>query len=185
MEGGQLRTWVARAGVLAMVVALLVLGWMFRPRTVAEVGAYAPDARMATLDGDSVALSDHAGQVVLLNFWATWCPPCVREMPAMERVYQKLKDRGFTVLAVSVDRLAPPDSSGRRGANVRQFVERLDLSFPILLDPEGTVERLYNVSGLPTSYVIGPDGRIEGRIVGAREWDSPEYTRRIVELLEE
>jgi thiol-disulfide isomerase/thioredoxin len=136
------------------------------------------------MDGDTATLEQYRGQVVLLNFWATWCPPCVYEMPSMERLYQDMRADGFVVLGVTVD-VDPgePDAQGRSQGIVREYVDRLGVTFPILLDPNGDVEGIYNVSGLPTTYVIGRDGRIEGRIVGAREWDSEEYRGRIMELL--
>lgn len=177
--------WVAGVATVALVGTLVVLGWTHRSDfTAAEVGARAPEVRLVSLTGDTLALSDYRGQVVLLNFWATWCPPCVRELPAMERAYDALRDRGFTVLAVAVDAMPASDGQGP-GANVRQFVDRFDLSFPILLDRTGDTEMEYGVTGLPTSYVIGPDGVIESRVIGAREWDSAEYTQRFLELMEE
>lgn len=178
--------WIATGVVAGLLLGLIVLGWTQRDRfTAAEVGARAPGFDLPTLDGDTTSLDAYDGQVVLLNFWATWCPPCVHEMPSMERLYQDLRARGFVVLGVSVD-VDPgqPDADGRVQGIVREYVDRLGVTFPILLDPAGSVEGVYNVSGLPTTYVIGRDGRIEGRIVGAREWDSEEYRRRIEELLD-
>ncbi|HYE92308.1 MAG TPA: TlpA disulfide reductase family protein [Terriglobales bacterium] len=178
--------WVATGVVAALLLGLIVLGWTQRGRfTAAEVGARAPDFTLVDMNGGEASLSEYRGQVVLLNFWATWCPPCVHEMPSMERLYQDMRARGFVVLGVSVD-VDPgaPDAQGRWQGIVREYVDRLGVTFPILLDPEGTVEDAYNVSGLPTTYVIGRDGRIEGRVVGAREWDSAEYRGRIEELLD-
>lgn len=177
--------WIATGVVAALLVGLIALGWTQRGRfTAAEVGAIAPDFSLVDIDGQMVSLQQYRGQVVLLNFWATWCPPCVHEMPSMERIYQSLRDRGFVVLGVSVD-VDPgdADAEGRSQGIVREYVDRLEVTFPILLDPHGQVEGAYDVSGLPTTYVIGRDGRIEGRIVGAREWDSAEYRARLEELL--
>lgn len=178
--------WIATAVVAAALIGLIAIGWSQRGRfTSAEVGARAPGFTLIDIEGDSVSLEDYRGQVVLLNFWATWCPPCVHEMPSMERVWQDLRARGFVVLGVSLD-VAPgeTDAEGRSQGIVREYVDELQLTFPILLDPTGRVEALYNVSGLPTSYVIGTDGRIEGRVVGSREWDSAEYRDRFEELLD-
>ena len=177
--------WIATAVVAALLVGLIALGWSQRSRfEAAEVGARAPDFALPTMDGDTATLAQYRGQVVLLNFWATWCPPCVYEMPSMERLYQDMRERGFVVLGVSVD-VDPGewDEQGRSQGIVREYAERLGVTFPVLLDPDGTVEGVYNVSGLPTTYVIGRDGRIEGRVVGGREWDSEEYRGRIEELL--
>jgi peroxiredoxin len=178
--------WIATALVAALLLGLIGFGWTQRDRfAAAEVGARAPGFELVTMDGETTTLDAYEGQVVLLNFWATWCPPCVHEMPSMERLYQDLRARGFVVLGVSVD-VDPgvADASGRVQGIVREYVDELGVTFPILLDPDGAVEDVYNVSGLPTTYVIGRDGRIEGRIVGAREWDSEEYRRRIEELLD-
>ena len=183
---GGIGGWIATGVVAALLVGLIALGWSQRARfTSAEVGARAPAFTLPTMDGDTSTLEQYRGQVVLLNFWATWCPPCVYEMPSMERLYQDLRADGFVVLGVTVD-VDPgePDAQGRSQGIVREYVDRLGVTFPILLDPQGTVESVYNVSGLPTTYVIGRDGRIEGRIVGAREWDSDEYRGRIRELLD-
>lgn len=177
--------WIATGIVAALLVALIAIGWTQRGRfTAAEVGARAPGFSLVDLDGETVSLEQYGDQVVLLNFWATWCPPCVHEMPSMERLYQDLRDRGFVVLGVSLDvDPGPVDEQGRSQGIVREYVDRLEVTFPILLDPKGEVEAVYNVTGLPTTYVIGRGGRIEGRIVGAREWDSAEYRARIEELL--
>ena len=177
--------WIATAVVAALLIGLIALGWSQRSRfTAAEVGARAPDFSLPTMDGDTATLAQYRGQVVLLNFWATWCPPCVYEMPSMERLYQDMRERGFVVIGISVD-VDPGewDEQGRSQGIVREYAERLGVTFPVLLDPDGTIESVYNVSGLPTTYVIGRDGRIEGRVVGGREWDSEEYRGRIEELL--
>lgn len=178
--------WVATGLVSALLLGLIAFGWTQRERfEVAEVGARAPDFTLPTMDGDTVGLEQYRGQVVLVSFWATWCPPCLYEMPSMERLYQDLRGQGFVVLGVSLD-VDPgaADARGRSQGVVREYVDTLGVTFPILLDPEGSVEDLYNVSGLPTTYVIGRDGKIEGRVVGAREWDSAEYRARIQELLD-
>ncbi len=115
-----------------------------------------------------------AASVVLLNFWATWCPPCRKEMPAMERLYRTYKDRGLVVLAVSQDQ-APL-------ATVLVFAEELKLSFPVWHDRDGLVGRQYSVPGVPTSYLVGRDGRIAWRVLGEYDWFSPE-ARAVVERL--
>ena len=178
--------WIATGVVAALLLGLIALGWTQRGRfEAAEVGSRAPAFELPTIDGETVSLEQYRGQVVVLNFWATWCPPCVYEMPSMERLYQDLRAEGFVVLGVSVD-VDPgaADAQGRSQGIVREYVDELAVTFPILLDPDRTVESLYNVSGLPTTYVIGRDGRIEGRVVGAREWDSEEYRSRMRELLD-
>ena len=137
-------------------------------------GLTAPDFELRTLEGERRELSDWRGQVVLLNFWATWCKPCEDEMPAMERLYRALRGREFELLAVSVD---------EDRESVERFRARLGLSFPILLDPEQRVARAYQTFRFPESLLIGPDGRVVERYVGGKEWDAPAYAERIRRLL--
>ncbi len=127
------------------------------PAPAPVVGAPAPDFALSTLDGTEVRLADLQGQVVLINFWATWCGPCRLEMPAIEAEYQARKAQGFTVLAVDLDE--PADA-------VAAFVDELDLTFTALLDPGARVFDLYRVRGYPTSYFVNRDGMIDRQHVG-------------------
>jgi peroxiredoxin len=124
----------------------------------------APDFTVPRLAGQSLSLADFKGSVVVLNFWATWCPPCREEMPSMERLYQRYKDRGFTILALSID---------WNVAAVPGFVEGFRLTFPIGLDPEAAVAKVYRVRALPTTVLIDRAGLVVARAAGARNWDSP------------
>lgn len=135
----------------------------------------APSFVLTDLSGARVSLGSLSGKVVLLNFWATWCIPCRTEMPGMERVWQQYHDRGLAIVAVSVD------EGGEK--RIAKFVRRLNLSYPILLDPPSEVAERYEVSGLPASYLIDGEGRLIGRLVGSREWDSPEALSLIEQLL--
>ncbi len=116
-----------------------------------NVGDPAPDFTLKTLDGEKVSLSDFKGRPVLINFWATWCPPCRFEMPAIEKAWQQYKDDGFVVLGVNVEE---PISV------VQRFVENFGLSFPVLLDYKGNVSDMYRLRAFPTSYFVGRDGKI-------------------------
>ncbi len=113
-------------------------------------GTEAPDFTAKTLNGDEITLSKLRGKVVVLNFWATWCPPCRSEMPLFQRVYKKYSDRGFEIIGVSTDA-----SEGQ----VRKFVKEFGLTFPIIMDKQNLTAK-FNVSGLPTSFLIDRDGRI-------------------------
>jgi len=127
----------------------------------------APSAAFQSLNGETVSLGDFRGQVVLVNFWATWCAPCVKEMPSLERLHAALEDEGFAVLAISQDR-------GGSGV-VAPFLARLDLQLlPIYLDPKGVLARQFALEGLPTSFVIDRAGQVRAGLVGPAEWDSPE-----------
>lgn len=121
------------------------------------VGAPAPDLTAETVDGRRVSLVDLRGQVVVLNFWATWCAPCRDEMPALEARYEKYKDQGLVVLAIDFDE--PAD-------DVRAFADQLGLTFPVLLDPGATIQQLYRVRGYPTTYFVDRDGTIRVQHIG-------------------
>ena len=152
---------------------LVVVGLAGRPGSLAGAGpdgagadrGRPPDFTVPTPDGASLTLAGHRGRVVLLNFWATWCVPCREEMPAMERLYQRFKDRGLVVLAVSVD--APGSAA------VVSFAKELGLTYPIGLDPKMALARQYGVRGLPASFLLDRTGAVVGRALGSREWDSP------------
>lgn len=134
----------------------------------------APEFSLPDLEGKQVALKDFRGSVVFLNVWASWCPACRAEMPSMERLYQRLKDRGFTILAVNLR---------ENPATVRAFMEQFRLTFPALLDRRGKVASLYGVWSIPTTVLIDPDGNIVGRAIGGRDWSSQKGCRYIGSLL--
>lgn len=123
----------------------------------------ARDFETPTSDQGSVKLSDFRGKVVFLNFWATWCPPCKEEMPAMERLYRKYRAKGLVVLAVSMD---------SEGASVVvPFVKQHGLTFPVGLDRKGTVAGLYGVRAVPSTMIIDRQGNLALIALGPREWD--------------
>lgn len=127
----------------------------------------APDFSLITLEGNKVSLKDLKGKYIFLNFWATWCGPCIYEMPSMEKLYQKLKTKKkFVMLAVSID----------KGGHelVKRFVRENKLTFTILLDKDSEIAAAYGVMGIPSTYLIDPQGFIINRAVGAREWDNKE-----------
>ncbi|MDQ6958596.1 MAG: TlpA disulfide reductase family protein [Mariprofundaceae bacterium] len=140
-----------------------------------KVHKSAPDFTLAMLGGGEKALADYRGKVVLLHFWATWCVPCRHEMPQIERLWRRYRDDGLVVLGVNVDR-------GNLQA-VRQFVQQRNLSFPVVIDPEGEVRNRYEVRGLPTTYLIDRDGKIIGRIIGERKWNGRQATAIFKQLL--
>jgi thiol-disulfide isomerase/thioredoxin len=139
--------------------------------------ADAPGVLLKTLDGQNHSLAQHAGKLVLVNFWATWCQPCIREMPSMERLYAKYKPSGLEIVAISLDQGNEDD--------VREFVAKLKLTFPIVLDPEHKAKALYKVRGLPTTYLLDRQGQVVGYGVGPREWDSEAAFALVGHLLDE
>jgi thiol-disulfide isomerase/thioredoxin len=147
-------------------VAPLLTGWMqgFVP---AEKPRPAPEAAFIARDGSERRLADFRGRLVLVNLWATWCPPCIREMPALTRLQTRLGGDDFTVLALS------QDFQGWRV--MAPFIEKHDLAtLPIYHDPKGKFARGMRTQGLPTTVLFDRQGRELGRLVGAAEWDSPE-----------
>jgi peroxiredoxin len=143
-------------------------------------GSKAPNFHAATLDSASRphSLADYKGQVVLLNVWATWCQPCVVEMPSIERLYNDYGPQGLHVVAVSID------SDGSDTA-VRAFAKRFGLTFDILRDPAGAIETEYQTTGYPETFIIGRDGVIRKKIIGADDWDSQGNRALINQLLRE
>jgi peroxiredoxin len=176
---------MTRRAVATTLVAL-TLGaggwWGVRQASAAgdvAVGATAPDFRAASLvPGDTVShtLADYRGDVVLLNLWATWCGPCVVEMPSIQRLYDRFRAQGLRVVGVAVD--DPPFAD-----RVRAFVAEHRLTFDILHEGSGAIEQAYRSRGLPATYIIGRDGRIRVIRQGASDWDSPAHRAVIAQLL--
>jgi thiol-disulfide isomerase/thioredoxin len=145
--------------------------------TALEPPLAAPDFVLSDMDGERHTLQDYRGKVVLLNFWATWCPPCRREMPALEQLYLRLAEQGFVVLAVN--QWEDPD-------HVFAYTGELNVfpTFPILFDPDSSVSERFGVKGLPTSFLLDQDGRVRYRAIGGRAFNHPEVDRTIRALLE-
>ena len=136
----------------------------------------APTLRLKDLDGTAHDLAQFKGRVVLVNFWATWCPPCRREMPSMERLSQALKGEAFSVLAVDV---------GEDADTIDAFTSQFDAAptFPILLDTQSRVMQAWKVAGLPTTFLVDKQGHIVASVIGGREFDHPEMVETIRGLL--
>jgi len=128
--------------------------------TIPQEGQPAPDFELVTLEGETVKLSDYKGKKVILNFWATWCPPCKAEMPHMQEFYEKNKEQGIEILAVNLTNL----DNGK--TDIKKFVEDYELTFTIPLDEEGVVGMQYQSFTIPTSYIIDTSGVISKKIVG-------------------
>lgn len=141
-----------------------------------EVGFKAPGFTARNLKGQRVQLADYQGRVVLLNLWATWCGPCRVEMPGLENLYRRFRSEGLEILAVSLDKGSSTDP-------VQKFVDEYQLSFPVLVDPDGQVERLYNTFTIPTTYVIDRKGMVVAEVDGAKNWESQETFEALEYLL--
>lgn len=121
------------------------------------VGGPAPDFQLDQLNGPSTKMSNYRGKVVLLNFWATWCTPCIKEMPEIQAAYEKLKDEGFVVLALNF---------GEETEKAEKLVKEMGLTFPILLDREVEVAERHRVVSLPVTFFIDPNGVIKEQVFG-------------------
>ena len=187
MTSSDRRQWAFVGGVVLLLAALVGAGWLVRDRFLpVEVGTRAPEVAATDLRGRPVRLAELRGQVVLLNVWATWCAPCRDEMPSMQRLHQELGDEGLRIVAVSID-AAPgqADANGAPGGDVAGFARELGLTFPIWRQPSGVVQRDYRTTGVPESFLIGRDGRIVKKVIGATEWDDSTHVELIRRLLKE
>ena len=154
-----MRNWKTLAGVLLLLAVTLAAcgGGDSSGPTGVNKGNLASGFTLEALDGSSVSLDGYRGNVVLINFWATWCPPCRAEIPDIEKVYQARQDDGFVVLGVNVEE--PRES-------VAPFVEAMGMTYPVVLDKSGQVLKMYRAIGLPISVILDQDGVIRVRHVG-------------------
>lgn len=158
----------ARTLLLAALVSLPVLA-------VAPQGP-APQFRLESMAGKPVSLEQYKGQVVMINFWASWCGPCRQEMPLLEKMYAKYKPMGFTMLGVNVE----PDSKLAAG-----FLEKTPVTFPILFDTKSEVSKLYQVAGMPSTAIIDRKGNLRWVHKGYKPGDENEYQNQIRAMLRE
>ena len=180
MAASEVALYTARV-IHRRLIAALTLGAVLLPFRVEAQAAQDPVAALglskpkpaqaakefhvATLDNRQLRLSEFRGKVVFLNFWATWCKPCEEEMPSMERLHQRFKDKGLVVLAISED----VDGA----AVVAPYLKKHKLTFPVGLDPKTSVAGLYGVWGVPSTFIIDKRGNRALFANGAREWDGP------------
>ncbi len=171
--------------VLIVTLLLLVVGFFyFRPASssrpsyesvkIAEIGDSAPDFQLEDTAGNKVTLAGLRGKVVLVNFWATWCPPCRAEMPSMEKLNDAMADEDFVMLAINVE------ENGR--SVVPAFLEKNPHDFSVLYDDQGVVQEKYGVYQFPKSFVVRKDGVIDDKVVGAIDWAHPETIAYFKEL---
>jgi peroxiredoxin len=135
-----------------------------------------PDFFLKDLTGKKVEIKQYKGKIIFLNFWATWCGPCKEEMPSLEVLHRQFKGDNFVLLTISVDYegLKP----------VQEFLSKQHYTFPVLLDPNGETLDLFEVKGIPTTFIIDKRGRVIGRAIGPRDWKSPEVFSLINFLIE-
>ncbi len=157
--------------ITLFAATIVYLGYLVPNKSGVQVGEVAPVFAVQGPDNKVARLSDYRGKVILLNFWATWCPPCVWEMPSLNRLYSILKSEGFEILAVSID---------EGGWNtINAFTKKVPLSFPVLSDPSTDVAALYGSYQLPETFIIGADGTVLKKYAGPREWDREDMIAEI------
>lgn len=160
----------------------LMLGLMFSNITVSpaqnsSMPELVQDFTLTDSQGNNVTLSDYRGKVVMINFWATWCPPCVEELPTMKRLKANFSDKPFEILAINM---------GEDITDIIKFVERtkFDLNFPLLVDPITSVADAYKVKGLPATLFVDKQGRFAFGGVGSRDWNSEASRNQITPLFD-
>ena len=142
-----------------------------------QEGYLAPRFTLRNLKGNLERLDDHLGKVIIVNFWATWCTPCVKEMPSFENLYRRFRSKGLTILAVSLDKSS--------SSKVQEFADKYKLSFPVLLDTDGVAEKLYPSFTIPFTYVVDKKGRIVARVDGGKDWGSAKTFESVEHLLKQ
>jgi peroxiredoxin len=172
--------WLFVGGIVAFLGGALTIGaWVMRDQLFPiEVGSIAPDFEARAMDSSNRVrtMADYRGKVVVLNIWATWCAPCVYEMPTFEKLRKELPDTGLAIVAVSIDDYVGGDS-------VRTFARNLNLTFDILLDSLKRINRDYLTTGYPETFVIARDGTIRKKWIGPADWASESNIALIRELL--
>ena len=140
------------------------------------VAFIAPEFELPSLSGGSVRLSDYKGKVLFINFWATWCATCEVEMPSMQRLYNKFKDRGFEMLTISVDKDA---------SLIEPYMKKFNLTFPVLLDPDSDLAKgKYKTTGVPETFIIDREGIIVHKAIGPQDWDNDEALAAFEQIIE-
>jgi peroxiredoxin len=177
MQNHTVRSTLRGRAALALLAAALAAGAVGGAAAAGtDASGPAPAFTLATLNGESATLSQYKGQVVMLNFWATWCGPCQQEMPLLDQMYKKYKPAGFTLIGVNVDKDAPP---------VKQLLDRKPVGFPVLLDPASQVSKSYHVDEMPSTVLIDRKGNIRYLHRGYKPGDENEYQDRIRQLIRE
>jgi peroxiredoxin len=166
-----------RLGIVVVVLAAGAAGfvWLQQHKGYAlKVGEPAPAFELKTLDGTTTSLASLRGRVVLLNLWASWCPPCLQEMPSLEQLHQKMKGEGLVIVGVSVD---------EQPKAIRDVIAKTPVTFMILHDPESATAAAYRTTGYPETFLIDRDGVLRETFVGPKEWETPAITEAIRSLL--
>ena len=162
--------------MMKKILAAALLTFLSLSVNAAAIDGAAPNFKLKTLDGKAVKLSALKGKVVMINFWASWCGPCRQEMPLLQEIYSDYRKAGFVLLAVNLDE----DVS-----EAKKFLKGMEISFPILLDPEGSVADLYKNQAMPSSYFVNREGNLAHLHRGYRPGEEKDYRKTILKLLAE
>lgn len=156
-------------------LVVILLGWILAHSVLAvEPDDIVPDFTLKGMDGQNLRLEELRGQVVLINFWASWCGPCRQEMPILQKIHERYEPLGFTVLGVNVD---------EQQEKARRIVDRLNLKFPLLLDTAQTVSEAYEVNAMPFTVLVDRNGKISYIHRGYKPGDENQYVNRLKQLL--
>jgi peroxiredoxin len=169
--------------VVGVVVAVLAIGLTIAARSMKDdlypvnVGVNAPDFKARTLGSSATkSMADYKGKVVLLNVWATYCEPCKIEMPSLQKLQAMYGDKGLRIVAVETDHSVSDDS-------VKKFADTYGITFEVLRDTSGAIERAYQTTGIPETFIIGPEGTIRRKWFGADDWTSQGNRALVAQLL--
>jgi peroxiredoxin len=164
--------------VLVLGVALATASHFMKDELFpVSIGSVAPDFRVKELGSDRYkTLADYKGKVVLFNIWATYCEPCKQEIPTLEKLYKQYGDSGLKMVAVSIDDAVSEDS-------IAHYVKNFGITFEVLHDPSHKIEQIYQATGYPETFIIGPEGTIRKKWIGADDWTSPGNRALIAQLL--
>src|SRR5574337_1276974 len=166
--------------VLILIGALFAAGYILTAngpakKKIIESGDRAPEFRLQAQDGRLVSLSEFRGKVVMVHFWATWCPPCVEEIPTIEKLYRDFPGTDFEILAVSVD---------ENGAGaVSSFTQRNNLRLPVLLDPDRATAGSYGTFKFPETYIVDRSGVVKFKVIGPHDWNDPAARKAIRDMI--
>jgi len=168
---------IKKAIIPLILLIAVVLFFVIKPNTGTQSGGAgvslltklngkpAPDFKLFDMDDKERTLADYKGKPIIVNFWATWCPPCRKEIPSMNRAWHKIKDEGIAMIAINV---------GESADEVFAFTGEYPIDFTVLLDQSGMVSTTWPVRGLPTTFVVDTEGNLVYQAIGGREWDADE-----------
>ncbi len=165
--------------IIVLIAGLFMAGYLIKGKPAGKKiitsGDRAPEFQVQASDGTLVNLSDFRGKVVLVHFWATWCPPCVEEMPTLDKLYRTFANTDLKILAVSVD------ESGAQ--SVVPFMQKNNLSVPVFYNPDRSIANLYGTFKFPETYIVNRQGVVQYKVIGSRDWSDAETTKVLQELV--